>query len=181
MLGIIKRNFKYLDEKSFVMLYKSMVRSHLEYAVAVWYPIKKGLIEALEKVQRRATKIIQRCKKMTYEDRLRHLKLPTLRFRRIRGDLIEAYKMLTGVYEADACPLFEMHRGRETRGHSLKLMKARVLTRERRNFFTERIVDVWNSLPSDIVEANSVNSFKNKVDKYFGVQDIYFNYKSDLA
>ena len=87
-----------------------MVRSHLEYAVAVWYPIKKGLIEALEKVQRRATKIIQRCKKMTYEDRLRHLKLPTLRFRRIRGDLIEAYKMLTGVYEADACPLFEMHR-----------------------------------------------------------------------
>ena len=100
MLGIIKRNFKYLDEKSFVMLYKSMVRSHLEYAVAVWYPIKKGLIEALEKVQRRATKIIQRCKKMTYEDRLRHLKLPTLKFRRIRGDLIEAYKMLTGVYEA---------------------------------------------------------------------------------
>ena len=118
---------------------------------------------------------------MTYEDRLRHLKLPTLRFRRIRGDLIEAYKMLTGVYEAEACPLFEMHRGRETRSHSLKLMNAQVLTRERRNFFTERIVDVWNSLPSDIVEANSVNSFKNKVDKYFGVQDIYFNYKSDLA
>ena len=41
MLGIIKRNFRYLDEKSFVMLYKSMVRSHLEYAVAVWYPITK--------------------------------------------------------------------------------------------------------------------------------------------
>ena len=45
-----------------------------------------------------------------------------------------------------------------------------MLTRERRNFFTERIVDIWNGLPSDIVEANLVNSFKNKLDKCFGLQ-----------
>ena len=75
--------------------------------------------------------MIEKCKKMNYEDRLRHLKLPTLKFRRIRGDLIEAYKMLTGVYEVNACPVFKMHTGRETRGHSLKLLKDHVMTRDR--------------------------------------------------
>jgi len=125
--------------------------------------------------------MIEQCKKNDFEDRLRHLKLPTLKFRRIRGDLIEAFKMLTGVYDAEACPVFKMHKDRETRGHSLKLLKDRVMTKDRRNFFTERIVDVWNSLPLDIVEANSVNSFKNKLDKHFSSQDLYYNYKSDLA
>ena len=89
--------------------------------------------------------------------------------------------MLTGVYDADACPVFKMHKGRETRGHLLKLLKDRVMTKDRRNFFTERIVDAWNSLPSDIVEANSVNSFKNKLDKHFSSEDLCYNYKYDLA
>jgi len=56
-LGIIKRNFIYLDEDAFVMLYKSLVRSHLEYANSVWNPHRLGLIKDLEKVQMRATKL----------------------------------------------------------------------------------------------------------------------------
>ena len=58
MLGIIKRNFKYLTIDSLVLLYKSMVRSHLDYSSSVWAPYRKGDIEALEKVQKRATKIL---------------------------------------------------------------------------------------------------------------------------
>jgi len=56
MLGIIKRNFKYLTIDSLVLLYKSrpMVRSHLDYCSSVWAPRRKGYIEALEKVQKRA-------------------------------------------------------------------------------------------------------------------------------
>ncbi len=79
--------------------------------------------------------MIRKCKNMTYEERLRYLKLPTLKFRRIRGDMIELYKMLTGVYEAEACPVIKLHEGRETRGHSLKLTKDRIYTSERRQFF----------------------------------------------
>jgi len=56
-LGIIKRNFIYLDEDAFVMLYKSLVRSHIEYANSVWNPHRLGLIKDLEKVQMRATKL----------------------------------------------------------------------------------------------------------------------------
>ena len=57
-LGIIKRNFIYLDKDAFVMLYKSLVRSHLEYANSVWNPHRLGLIKDLEKVQMRATKLV---------------------------------------------------------------------------------------------------------------------------
>ena len=57
-LGIIKRNSIYLDEDAFVMLFKSLVRSHLEYANSVWNPHRLGLIKDLEKVQMRATKIL---------------------------------------------------------------------------------------------------------------------------
>ena len=88
-LGIIKRNFIYLDEDAFVMLYKSLVRSHLRYSNSVWNPHRLGLIKDLEKVQMRATKLVISIKNFTYKDRLKRLKLPTLKYRRIRGDMIE--------------------------------------------------------------------------------------------
>jgi len=78
-LGIIKRNFIYLDEDAFVMLYKKLVRSHLEYANSVWNPHRLGLIKDLGKVQMRATKLVICIKNLTYTDRLKRLKLPTLK------------------------------------------------------------------------------------------------------
>ena len=78
-LGIIKRNFIYLDEDGFVMVYKSLIRSHLEYANSVWNPHRLGLIKDLEKVQMRATKLVISIKNLTYKDRLKRLKLLTLK------------------------------------------------------------------------------------------------------
>ena len=96
MLGIVKRNFIYLTPDSFVVLYKSMIRSQLEYAVSVWNPHHQSLIEKLEKVQKRATKLVFTVKNLCYEERLRKLKLPTLKYRRIRGDMIELYNIFAG-------------------------------------------------------------------------------------
>jgi len=93
-LRIIKINFIRLDEDAFVMLYKSLVRSHLEYA-NLWNPHRLGLIKDLEKVQMCATKLVISIKNLTYKDRLKKLKLPTLKYRRIRGDMIEVYKIKT--------------------------------------------------------------------------------------
>jgi len=81
-LGIIKRNFIYLDEDTFVMLYKSLVRSHLEYTNSVWNPHRLGLIKDLKKVQMCATKLVISIKNLTYKDRLKRLKLPTLKYYR---------------------------------------------------------------------------------------------------
>ena len=99
MLGIIKRNFRGLHYDAFLMLYKAMVRSQLEYANSVWNPYHVQEIKALEQVQMRATKILPSLKNKPYEERLKILKLPTLKFRRQRGDMIETYKILAGKYD----------------------------------------------------------------------------------
>ena len=76
-----------------------MVRSKLEYAQAVWSPYKLKHIDAIEAVQRRATKILPCLCKYSYAERLRKLKIPTLVYRRARrrGDMIETYKMVHGI------------------------------------------------------------------------------------
>ena len=101
-MGIIKRNFKLMTGNAFIQIYKSMVRSHLEYANSVWAPHRVMDIENLERVQKRATKMIYNLKKMSYEDRLKNLNLPTLKYRRLRGDMIETYKIITNKYDEDS-------------------------------------------------------------------------------
>jgi len=83
ILGIIKRNFIHLDINSLVLLYKAMVRPHLEYANSVWCPYKKGDIEIIENIQKRATKLITSLKKLSSTERLKQLQLLTLKYRRL--------------------------------------------------------------------------------------------------
>ena len=118
MLRIIKRNFKYMDNFTFLTLYKSLVRSHLEYAGSIWSPYKKGLIESIEKVQRRATKIMPNLKCLPYKDRLKVLKLPTLIYSRLRG---ETYKILHNIYDKSVTPTLILNKFNSSRGNNLKL------------------------------------------------------------
>jgi len=124
MLGIINRNFKYLKINSFVLLYKSMVRSHLDYCISVWVPYKKGDIELIKKVQKRATKLIPTIRTMAYIEHLKACKLPTLHFRHIRGDMIEMYKLLSGKYDPVLTPQVTRDYSIVTTGNDLKLKKA---------------------------------------------------------
>ena len=87
MLGLIKRNFRHLTVPVFILLYKSMVRSHLDYCCSVWALCRKGDIEALEKVRKTATKSLPALRHLSYSERLKTCNLPTLLFRRIRGDI----------------------------------------------------------------------------------------------
>jgi hypothetical protein len=180
MIGIINRNFRDLHKETFLLLYKSIVRSHIEYANSVWNPYKKSLIEDIEKVQKRATKMVKGLNKMSYIQRLKNLGLPTLKLRRSRGDMIEVYKIVTNKYDSEvnlSIPLMENSR---TRGNSLKLRVDRAKLDLRKYSFTARVVSLWNSLPDQVVTAESVNSFKNRLDSLWKKDDAYYNYEVNV-
>jgi ribonuclease P/MRP protein subunit RPP40 len=98
---MIKRSFCYLSKDVVLKLYKSLVRPHLEYCVQAWRPYLKKDIELIEGVQRRATKLIKSLKDETYENRLKKLHLTSMETRRLRGDLIEVFKMFKGMDNLD--------------------------------------------------------------------------------
>ena len=108
MCGLIRRIFHYIDEKTFVPLYKSSVRTQFDYASPVWSPYKQKHIDEIEAVQRRATRQLPGLQGLDYTERLRKLKLPTLAYRRLRGDLIEIYKKTSGVYDERVCDFVKM-------------------------------------------------------------------------
>ena len=120
-MSIIRRTYTYLDRDSFNLLFKSVVRPHVEYGAPIWDPRLKRDIAELVQVQRRATKQIHALKNLSYEERLR--KLPTLRYRRLRGDMIETYKLLHDIHDSTLPKLTTPIIDGTTRGHSLKLPK----------------------------------------------------------
>ena len=81
-----------------------MVRSHLNYCCPVLSPYRKGDIEALEKVQKRATKLITALKNLPYKDHLKACNMSTLHYRWVRGDMIETYKILSGKCDTNVVP-----------------------------------------------------------------------------
>ena len=164
-LGIIRRSYTYLDSEVVCKLYTSLIRPTMEYGIVAWSPVYKKDADAIERVQRRATKLVPKIKMLSYTERLKKLKLPSMYYRRARGDMIEAFKYLTRVYKTDN-PLVRDYDTR-TRGHHQKLKKLHAKTQIRKNFFSIRVVDLWNSLPQDIVSSKSVNLFKNRLDKHW--------------
>lgn len=165
MLGIIKHSFSNLNTEKFKILYKSYVRPHLEYAVQAWSPHLRKDIEAIERVQRRATKLPSELKDLPYEERCKRLGITPLEERRQRGDMIEVFKIMKGIENIDANTFFQRNENTR-RGHNYTLFKKQCSKDTRKNCFSQRVVNPWNKLPSIVVNANTINDFKNKYDKY---------------
>ena len=164
-LGIIKRTFSTFEISSFALLYKTYVRCHMEYCVQAWNPYYRKDIDILEKIQRRATRMVPELRHLSYSDRLHRLKLTSLEDRRQRGDLIEAYKIISGKENVRCDKFFKMADSNVsnniTRGNSKKLYKPRLNKGilQRSNFFSVRVVNSWNQLPEEVISAKTVNSF----------------------
>ena len=144
-----------------------MFRPHLEYGNTIWGPFYQGDKKLVEAVQRRATKLIPGLKEKTYEERLKLLKLPSLVYRRKRGDMIWMFKVMNGLVRVDTTKLFIPARLMHTRGHPQRVFKEHAVKVVRNNSFSQRVVNDWNSLPNYVVQAPSINTFKERLDKYW--------------
>ena len=166
LLGLIRRSFEYLDVDTMKRLFIAIVRPHLEFANVAWSPSLSRDQKLIEGVLRRATKVIPGMKDLSYEQRLEKMKIPSMAYRRVRGDMIEVYKYTHNLYKLEGS-FFTVDNQSVTRGHSYKLEKQRCNSSLRQCFFTLRVIERWNKLPSTVVEAPSLNSFKNRIDDHY--------------
>jgi ribonuclease P/MRP protein subunit RPP40 len=175
ILGMIARAFVSRNKFIIMKLYKSLVRPHLDYCIQVWRPHLGKDIELLERVQRRMTRMVEGCKDLSYEKRLRMLGLTTLETRRVRADLIEVYKIFKGLDRVDENSFFlrsrkgyDYHSAGCTRGNMFKLQKRRFRLDVVKYSFGHRVVNEWNRLPDRIVRIEDLGNFKGELDKYLG-------------
>ena len=159
-----------------ILLYK--------YAVTSWSPWEVGDRETLEKVRRRALGMVSNLRGRNYNARLEEVGMLSLEERRVRGDMIATYKIMSGKDKVDPGLLFDMGgegerprtRG-EARVHSIRPRRARLDIR--RYSFSHRVVSLWNSLPNSIKEVETVLAFKIGYDEWvrervLGGGGIYF-------
>ena len=164
LLGYIKRQFITRKKETILTLYNALVRPHLEYAVQFWSPYLRKDIERLESVQARATKLIPSIRHLGYQRRLDRLNLYSLEKRRLRGQLIETFKILKGISKIDHNILFTLS-SNQTRTNGWKLELKRFNTSHCGNFFSYKIPSLWNRLPANVVNSTTINQFKSSLDK----------------
>ena len=160
----LTRNIISRETSVMLGLYKSLVKPHIEYCSQAWAPMARhgnwSLILELEGVQRSFTRMIDGLGLMTYRERLDKLNLTTLLERRVRGDLIEMFKIQEGFvgYGSD---LFG-HSGRTVAARS----KTHRFTTNETDFFAQRVLRYWNSLPLLVKASESVTGFKSRLDAF---------------
>ena len=120
----------------------------------------------LESVQRRMTKMIHNVRNLEYKERLKTLGLHSLERRRLRGDMIEVYKWVNGINKGDINDVLKLNQDQRTRTNGFKLEKSRFKKDIGKYWFGNRVVDMWNRLPSNVVGAETLNTFKNRLDKH---------------
>ena len=164
MICWIARNLIIREKVVMLNIYKSLIRPHLEYCVQLWNPNAAHgswqIILQLEAVQRRFTRLIEDIGTLSYSDRLESLKLTTLAERRIRGDLIETFKITSGLVDYGD-NLFNLSRSGSNIVSNMNLEVSNTKIRNlRKSFLPERVLPYWNALPVFVKNSYSVNSFK---------------------
>ena len=149
----------------------------MEYGNTVWAPAKNevGKIKQIEKVQQRATKLVPGIADLPCDVRMKSLTLPSLEYRRRRGDMIETWKRFNGYYDDEYKWLIRDDNVKNLKYHNRKLFKKRLEKGNISNSFGVRVVDDWNKLPAAVVNAPTMDCFKNRLDRHWG--HLLFNHR----
>jgi Reverse transcriptase (RNA-dependent DNA polymerase)/Endonuclease-reverse transcriptase len=169
VLGQISRAFHFRDKNTFVKLYKTYVRPHLEFCTPAWSPWTKHDIECLEKVQNKMVNMISGLTGRNYEEKLAEIGLDTLEKRRTEFDICMAHKIMHGNGDLNPDLWFDkMPVGQVTRASADPLnIRPRAGNLElRKNFFSIRVVKQWNSIPSHVKSLSSPEKFKMELRKW---------------
>ncbi|VDL95602.1 unnamed protein product [Schistocephalus solidus] len=169
ILYLVKRAFAAFTTDCFAKVFGTFVRPQLETAIQAWRPWAAKDINILEKVQRRATKLVLGYGSQPYETRLSNLNLFPLRYNKLRGYRILTFRILRA---QDCClvpgDFFELATTTNLRGHPLKLRATGARFDNRKYFFSKRVVEAWKGLPLDVVMWDSLGVFKQTLDRYNG-------------
>jgi hypothetical protein len=165
---LIRKCFLSKHTPSLLQAFKVYVRPLLEYNSPVWSPHLHKDINIIEKVQRRFTKRLRGLYNLSYDERLSHLQLERLEARRIKTDVITAYKIIFGktilnpgdFFSMTSCPI-------DTRGHPYKLLAPMCKCDTRKFCFASRVVPIWNKLPTNTTNFTSLNAFKLSLNNSF--------------
>ena len=167
ILALIRRSFINISKQVFLQLYKALIRPHLEYANQIWYPNLKKHKTSIENLQRRATRLVGSLRGLSYEERLRELKLPTTEYRRQRGRMIEIFKIINGMYDESAAGNLIQFIERNSRKHGQQLSIRRARLELRKKFFSVDGPKDWNELPEHVVSSESLDIFKTRLDRHW--------------
>ena len=160
----ILRCFVSRDRSVLVKAFLTYVRPILEYNSVVWSPFLKLDIERIERVQRLFTRRLPGMKKLSYSDRMKLLNIQSLQLRRLYTDIIWCYKIIFGLTALKFDEFFEWVYIKCTRGHPFKLYKKRNVCKVRAVYFSERVVNIWNTLDNN-VDFSSLPAFKRSLRK----------------
>ena len=188
VLAIVRRTFYHMTAPIFRQVFKGLVRPILEYAQSVWSPKSKRLISDIEDVQRRGSKLIPGFYNLSYPERLRRLKMPTLAYRRARGDMIEVWKMLSpkNGYDQTLPSILTLNPRTSHWSHSKQLYHKGSEKNILHNSFTRRILDTWNHLPEEVVRAKNQKgeetllAFEKALDRHWKNQELYYKFESKI-
>ena len=170
VLGQIARAFHFRDRNIFLRLYKTYVRPHLEFSVSAWAPYLAQDIQLLENVQIKAVNMISGLQGTSYLEKLRELKMLTLANRRRKYDMVETFKIMHRISNVESKTWFTRATEKSSRNtrltaDHLNIAKPSANSNIRKNFYSLRIVNDWNKLPTDTKEAPSLEVFKNNVNE----------------
>ncbi len=150
MLGFINRNFSFKNKGIILLMYITLFRPHLEYAVKFWSP-RHAKDSKLEAVQRKVTKMIPSLCNNSYKERLPRLNLFSLEKHHLRGELIECFKIRKGFTNVDASKLFLIDDLSPTSSIGIKVRCRQIELDCIKFLFTYDFVREWNKLPPSVV------------------------------